>query len=1577
MERIRRLRFFIIAALACAILFCIAGFSVSYAKWDIGDSSASVAKGSDGKFYVECPQYVTGEGENATVIPQLQKDKYYLQVPQRGNTAMSDYYEFGSHDTANEVKLQSVYLYKGDVVDLYYAYEEGTESNKKIIRKQIGIANSGTGQNLSADKITYSGNKYTIQENGEGFYDFYYNYSTKSMWTVFIGKPSEETVDSGNTGDTGNAIDTTGYTELFSVKFSGEDLERKLYFKTGTGATGDYADLDKFAVHIRANDWSAYYYNSQTYPGSGGSGDGNMRKVSYLNKGTVNVGTKDITVIVFGFDEQHISGSQTAAGSNGNAAPLSLADYAKGDVNCITLHTSKGSSPVLDKYGSGSGSSSGGGGTTEADNRTPADPDCVGSTSFAEDSNATQTLAGKTTVREVNAKVTGENTTYVYKNYLAVSRRNSESTDDDNSIAYIEFRVSDCSVDPYSVQVKSLKITRRATDDSGNITGEFIVPAPRIYNYDSSIKTMLGPADTHDKPDTSGNRFAIFAHGNQHVVEGIDPSQDDEIYPHMQNHFDDGVYVVLYFGDHSQQYFALDIELELDKPVDFKLTAEVSNKNSWERYQDGYGEPWGYYMGGLINSVETWDPSRTTKLERATDRYKTDFDPTYEESLLPDIENATDAAIDSFNNNPDFNYKIIRFYKSTGAFEGFARYPEGKIDVSLTVNLTEGSLVKMYMLDHDGHRLNGHTVYVMPNEIEYDAATKALFLDDKYKIYDEDLNIIIPQTGTYVFRLVGHFHTGDEEVNGKSGRMFDYKTGERCVTLPAGHTGGPLPNFNLIVDTLYITCSSVGNTECNITLNANGGTFEGGATTLTTTVTFGSSVNNLPKPTRDGKTLMGWYYTDADGERQDIGFDSTITGDMNLNAWWSANYTVTFDANGGALSGNNTATTDAYGNLTETQINAFVPTRDDHEFLGWYTTSAQTGGVKITPDYTFEDNTIVYARWKEVNKITITFNLNGLHDTDVPDPQPISEGGNVIDPTSGMTLPTNYNIEGWYTTAACTTKYNFDTPVSSATPTTLYAKWYAEDGVYVKKEFKNALTVNEEKPYEEQMVLGVRVTEDNSLITIWYNKAEHSAKIKTTCPFYSSYSSANGLRLDKGNYNFYYNYGTTDPGLWVAGQYIVTLDPNDGATESSEVLTGDLTKSGNSFIGKLSAATVSGISEPTRTGYRFDGWYTLASGGDKVALSTTYTFNSSTTLYAHWIKTYTVTFDANGGAWGDDSNPHTQEVAEGDAPIKPEDDPTRSGYKFTGWYANTEGGDEITSFPAVSGNVTYYAHWEENTATTYTITFNANGGTCTMASATTNESGNLTTLPTATRDYHTFDGWYTAASGGTQVTTSTTFSSDTPVYAHWTVRNGVYAGTTFKKALTVNPTNSSEQIATEVDFAADDIIVIVYNNTIYDASNKYDINEWYDGYVDISSGMYKVTKAWLADLYFDTGENKLYVTTSDKFITSKFTSGQKEFGIKLKDGFIIIRHNNSSAGTQQYAYVSDTGGDASGVLNNSTSNTEYVTYNETVMNRTWMTSGSTMYISVGNSNNSWTNMQSFTITEGSKYALSWNQHPTV
>ena len=163
----------------------------------------------------------------------------------------------------------------------------------------------------------------------------------------------------------------------------------------------------------------------------------------------------------------------------------------------------------------------------------------------------------------------------------------------------------------------------------------------------------------------------------------------------------------------------------------------------------------------------------------------------------------------------------------------------------------------------------------------------------------------------------------------------------------------------------------------------------------------------------------------------------------------------------------------------------------------------------------------------------------------------------------------------------------------------------------------------------------------------------------------------------------------------------------------------------------------------------------------------------------------TITLQPNGGTLPEYS------LVEGAAlPI-----PSRIGYTFAGWYGNPEfTGDPVTDVPTGSTvNLTFYAAWTPNT---YTVTFDANGGSVSQTSAVT-VAGKLTSLPTPTYDGHNFLGWYTQKDGGDKVTTDTVFTVDSTIYAHW--QNIPVTDVTLDKtSLTLQETGSATLIATVV-----------------------------------------------------------------------------------------------------------------------------------------------------------------------------------
>lgn len=78
---------------------------------------------------------------------------------------------------------------------------------------------------------------------------------------------------------------------------------------------------------------------------------------------------------------------------------------------------------------------------------------------------------------------------------------------------------------------------------------------------------------------------------------------------------------------------------------------------------------------------------------------------------------------------------------------------------------------------------------------------------------------------------------------------------------------------------------------------------------------------------------------------------------------------------------------------------------------------------------------------------------------------------------------------------------------------------------------------------------------------------------------------------------------------------------------------------------------------------------------------------------------------------------------------------------------------------------------EDKDSQVYTIGLDAMGGSSSTVAVTTNLSGKLSALPAQpTLEGYTFDGWYTEPVGGTKISTSTVFTGDTTVYAHWTVK---------------------------------------------------------------------------------------------------------------------------------------------------------------------------------------------------------------
>lgn len=185
--------------------------------------------------------------------------------------------------------------------------------------------------------------------------------------------------------------------------------------------------------------------------------------------------------------------------------------------------------------------------------------------------------------------------------------------------------------------------------------------------------------------------------------------------------------------------------------------------------------------------------------------------------------------------------------------------------------------------------------------------------------------------------------------------------------------------------------------------------------------------------------------------------------------------------------------------------------------------------------------------------------------------------------------------------------------------------------------------------------------------------------------------------------------------------------------------------------------------------YMYDSsWGTYSAGGDMQIISITAEKIDDEEIFEDEdVKIVSLSYNANGGSGAPASSEY---FTESHVPIS-NTIPTRTGYVFLGWSTSSS----ATSASYVAGdtiylisNVTLYAVWKTNT---YTVTYNANGGSGAPSGQTVTGGTNLTissTIPT--RFPYTFWGWSTDSSAiypDYAPGDSLTISGNTTLYAVW------------------------------------------------------------------------------------------------------------------------------------------------------------------------------------------------------------------
>lgn len=232
------------------------------------------------------------------------------------------------------------------------------------------------------------------------------------------------------------------------------------------------------------------------------------------------------------------------------------------------------------------------------------------------------------------------------------------------------------------------------------------------------------------------------------------------------------------------------------------------------------------------------------------------------------------------------------------------------------------------------------------------------------------------------------------------------------------------------------------------------------------------------------------------------------------------------------------------------------------------------------------------------------------------------------------------------------------------------------------------------------------------------------------------------------------------------------------------------------------------ITDPTRNGYHFTGWYSEKEKDEGEELEKG-TPAASWSYYAHWDENhYKLKLNGNGGTTAAIPTETEGEYETSDGKVVTETTGSgaslkasefvagdnlgydafyelssklftrEGGYILSGWNTRPNGsGDEFTANDSVNrltsadrGEVTLYAQWHKPD---FILTFDSQGGSAVSVRDYTlsNDPQNPTkygNLAESGRDGYTFLGWFTEAEGGTKIAADTEVDPHySTLYAHW------------------------------------------------------------------------------------------------------------------------------------------------------------------------------------------------------------------
>ncbi|MBQ7597977.1 MAG: InlB B-repeat-containing protein [Clostridia bacterium] len=513
--------------------------------------------------------------------------------------------------------------------------------------------------------------------------------------------------------------------------------------------------------------------------------------------------------------------------------------------------------------------------------------------------------------------------------------------------------------------------------------------------------------------------------------------------------------------------------------------------------------------------------------------------------------------------------------------------------------------------------------------------------------------------------------------------------------------------------------------DYTITYDLAGGTVEG---TNPTTYTIESENITLINPTREGYTFAGWTGTDLTEATTEVTIEKGSTDNRSYTATWTPiTYTLTYELDGGSVSGNPATYTIESGAIT--LIN---PTKNGYDFAGWSGTGINGTSKAVTIPTGSTGNRTYTANWTPV-EYSISYALNGGTVSGNPETYTIETAAfNLINPTRE-----GYTFAGWTGTDLAEATTEVTIPTGSTGNRTYTATWTPVTYTLTYELDGGSVTGNPATyTIESDAITLINPTKEGYDFAGWSGTDINGTSKAVTIP-----AGSTGNRTYTAN--------------WTPVEYSISYALNGGSVDGT-----------NPETYNIETATFTLIN-PTKTGYEFAGWTgtDLAEATMEITIPTGSTGNRSYT--ATWTPiTYTISCDLKGGSV-EGTNPTTYTI-ESDAITLI--NPTKNGYTFAGWKGTdlAEATMNVTIEKGSIGDREYTATW---TADSYAITYELAGGTVNGENPTSyNIEDDDITLINPTREGYTFAGW-TGSNGETAqetVTIETGSTGDRSYTAKWT-----------------------------------------------------------------------------------------------------------------------------------------------------------------------------------------------------------------